>query len=107
MKLEEKIEFIANHYGFEPQCRQTIEEMAELMIALNKFLRKSVDSFEVGGTVEDACLMLKEEYKNITEEIADVQIMLYQLSVFLGNRVQVSNMMKEKIDRQLERIKRE
>ena len=30
MKLEEKIEFIANHYGYDAQSRQCIEEMGWL-----------------------------------------------------------------------------
>ena len=43
MKLEEKIEFIANHYGYDAQSRQCIEEMAELTQAINKFWRNQLD----------------------------------------------------------------
>ena len=36
MTTEQKIQYIADHYGYEPQSRQLIEEMAELTVALNK-----------------------------------------------------------------------
>ena len=39
MTAEQKIQYIADHYGYEPQSRQLIEEMAELTVALNKAWR--------------------------------------------------------------------
>jgi len=35
----QKIRYIANHYGYESQSRQCIEELAELIQAINKFHR--------------------------------------------------------------------
>ena len=40
MEIAEKIKIIAEHYGYEAQSRQCIEEMAELMQAINKLWRK-------------------------------------------------------------------
>ena len=39
MTTEQKIQYIAKHYGYEPQSRQLIEEMAELTVAINKAWR--------------------------------------------------------------------
>lgn len=104
MKLEEKIEFIANHYGYDAQSRQCIEEMAELTQAINKFWRNQLGC----GKYEllDAPVYC-EERRNIVEEIADVQITLYQLGYLLDSRLEVSEMITKKLDRQLERIKKE
>lgn len=40
MTTEQKIQYIAEYYGYETQSRQLIEEMAELTVAINKFWRK-------------------------------------------------------------------
>ena len=37
MTTEQKIQYIADHYGYEPQSRQLIEEMAELMESISTF----------------------------------------------------------------------
>ena len=67
---------IADHYGYDAQSRQLIEEMAELTQAINKYWRKDLkcgerDIFHTlkGSPTEDA----------IIEEIADVEICLSQL----------------------------
>ena len=39
MTTEQKIQYIADHYGYEPQSRQLIEEMAELIQAVCKHNR--------------------------------------------------------------------
>ena len=55
-------------YGVEPQTKMAIEEMAELTNALMKFARGRV-------TVDD-----------IVEEIADVSVMIQQLSIIFGQK---------------------
>lgn len=40
MNKQEKIQKIADTYGYDAQSRQCIEEMAELTQAINKFWRK-------------------------------------------------------------------
>lgn len=56
-------------YGEEPQCRQAMEECAELIQAINKCIR-----------YPDR----KDCHNNLIEEIADVEIMLYQLKVIFN-----------------------
>ncbi len=104
MNEEKKIRVIANHYGYDAQSRQCIEEMAELTQAINKFWRNQLGC----GKYEllDAPVYC-EERRNIVEEIADVQITLYQLGYLLDSRLEVSEIITKKLDRQLERIKRE
>ena len=104
MDEAEKIKIIAEHYGYDSQSRQCIEEMAELTQAINKFWRNQLGC----GKYEllDAPVYC-EERRNIVEEIADEQITLYQLGYLLDSRLEVSEMITKKLDRQLERIKKE
>lgn len=44
---------------------------------------------------------------NLVEEIADVQIMLWQIEYLLLSTPEVNQMITQKLNRQLERIKRE
>lgn len=85
------IEKIALHYGFDSQSRQTIEEMAELTVALSKMHRK----------------YSKENLDNIIEELADVQIMIEQMMFLTSSKNEVEQIMEQKIKRQLARIKEE
>ena len=82
------IEKIALHYGFNSQARQTIEEMAELTVALSKMHRK----------------YNKENLDNIIEELADVQIMIEQMMYLTSSKNDVEQIMEQKIKRQLERM---
>ena len=100
MEIAEKIKIIAEHYGYDAQSRQCIEEMAELTQAINKWWR-------VCGNGQRTEESIAECRYNLIEEIADVQIMLYQLGYLLDSRLEVSEMITKKLDRQLERIKGE
>ena len=53
MTTEQKIHFIADYYGYEPQSRQLIEEMAELTVALNKAWRKTFDTVDKIPNMDD------------------------------------------------------
>lgn len=98
MTTEQKIQYIADHYGYEPQSRQLIEEMAELTVALNKAWRKTFDTVDKIPNMDD------EEC--IVEEIADVEIMITQIEYLLNiSAIEVNNMIEQKLDRQIERIK--
>lgn len=79
-------------YGKEAQSRQAMEECAELIQAINKCLRYPN----------------KEECKNnLIEEIADVEIMLYQLKVMFNiDDDQVFAFKVEKAKREQERLKK-
>lgn len=95
---------IFDTYGFSAQSDVAVEEMAELTKAIMKFRR----SFYMGDEIVSESLI-----ENIAEEIADVQIMLWQLVYFLSTigfergGLAVNDIIYKKIDRQLERIKNE
>lgn len=106
MDKTEKIKAIADHYGYDAQSRQCIEEMAELTQAINKFWRNQLDcgKYELQDDQEEIPVFTKE-YDNIIDEMADVQVMLLQMAYLLKTDIQ--SMVDIKLNRQLERIERE
>ena len=56
------------HYGADNQMKQAIEELAELIVAINKYTRYPDEI---------------ETKQHVTEEIADVLIMIDQLKIIL------------------------
>lgn len=103
-EIENKIKTISELYGYDAQSRQCIEEMAELTQAINKFWRKDLKCGCEHNYLWDRSIPKETEtYKNMLEEIADVQIMLWQMEYLLN--ADVSPIIEQKLDRQLERIK--
>ena len=96
---------IAEHYGYDSQSRQLIEEMAELTVAINKLWR--VERFCDRKNIMDVKGFSYPEVKEIIEEIADVEIMLAQIKHLLGCNDEVEQEKERKILRQLERMKEE
>lgn len=92
---------IIHAYGYDAQSRQCIEEMAELTQAINKFWRKQL---KCGQIKVNQVSVQSEEYKNLVEELADVQIMLEQMSAMLGCGEDIMAIRELKLDRQMERI---
>jgi len=86
-----RIKYIADNYGYEIQSRQLQEECAELIASINQYSRKNYDSTST-------------TYDHLTEEIADVAIMLDQVIYLLGCKDKVDVWRKYKVERQLERI---
>ena len=83
-----KLEEILRHYSPEDQIVKSIEELAELQAELTRLLIKQGD------------------VKKTISEIADVLIMVNQLTIILDITPEdLENWIKFKIDRQLERIK--
>lgn len=83
-----KLEEILRHYSPEAQIVKGIEELAELQAELARLLIKQGD------------------VKKTTSEIADVLIMVNQLTIILDITPEdLENWIKFKIDRQLERIR--
>lgn len=80
---------IANYYGKDSQMLIAIEEMSEL----TKELCKNKRGYE--------------RKKEISEEIADVKIMLVQLTALFGIEKEVDDMVDYKIRRQLRRMEQE
>lgn len=100
--MEEKLLKIIKHYGVDNQLRQFNEECFELKEAIiTHELKKSVEYeiplTEIIGTKE-----------HITEEIADVTVMLLQFKEYYHiDGKDILKIMNEKIDRQLKRIEEE
>lgn len=79
-------------YGKEPQCRQAMEECAELIQVINKCIRYPNK---------------KDCRNNLIEEIADVEIMLYQLKeMFDIGEKEIFEMKEQKAKREEERLKK-
>ena len=97
-----KIKKIADAYGYDAQSRQCIEEMAELTQAINKFWRKDLKRGQL--TTLEVPIGSPQEL-SIIEEIADVQIMLWQMAYLLN--VDVIPIIEQKLDRQSERIEKD
>lgn len=105
MEIKEKIAKIADTYGYDAQSRQCIEEMAELTQAINKFWRKVLKcgrNHEIQVVKCNNNLFFPKEHDNLIEEIADVQIMLWQMEHLLG--ADITPIVEKKLNRQIGRI---
>lgn len=101
----QKIEKIARNYGYDAQSRQCIEEMAELTQAINKFWRNQLKCGDVDlsnipfGTSEE---------NNIEEELADVQIMIWQMKCLHKiSDLEFEKNIERKLNRQIDRMEEE
>lgn len=83
--------YILDFYGLRHQKAKMIEELAELIVALQKNLLTDTEDLT----------------SEILEEIADVQIMILQLLSYKGEYSKVYEIMDYKLNRQIERIKAE
>ena len=97
-----KIQKIADTYGYDAQSRQCIEEMAELTVAINKYYCGMKDFREHLNPPSPKKPLPLKELDNLVEEIADVQIMLLQMTYLLN--ADVIPIIEQKLDRQVERI---
>ena len=98
--MKEDVLKIINHYGVMPQLKYFQSEVFELNEAIidaehNRYI----------GIVREPC---ESCIKHIAEEIADVIVMLYQFQEYYNiSDDEIDEIMIEKIDRQLDRIKSE
>lgn len=91
---KETLKLIADEYGLHSQCRQAVEEMAELTQAITKFWRyKGVNQTEIS---------LYREH--IIEELADVEVMILQLKYLFKCEDAVEKIKAEKVERELGRM---
>ena len=65
---------IAEHYGYDAQSNQLVEECAELIQAVSKYRRAKATGVQP---------TLNLVFENLVEEIADVEIMLEQVKYLL------------------------
>lgn len=86
-----------NIYG-DKQYMTAVEEMAELMQAIGKYLRINYSG------CDDVSQIQKEAVNNITEEMADVYVMLEQLQIMLNiKNGDIHEVINRKLNRQYER----
>lgn len=90
MNDEEKYKEIMCYYGFEAQREQLVEELSELIQAVQKCKRKGD----------------KESYEHFKEELADAIIMCTQMYNFVGTD-EIDRIIEQKLDRQIQRIRKE
>ena len=95
--MKNKVLRIINNYGVIPQLKYMQTEMFEFVEAIIKYENIPNGIYE----------HIKNEYKeHIAEEIADCTVMLKQFQYYYGiEDKEIEEVMKYKIDRQLERIK--
>lgn len=83
-------------YGNQSQLDMVVEELAELIQAIQKLKRNSIN----GKIKRDS-----KEVKNVISEMADVTIMLFQLQQIVGiTDESIFNEMNRKLDRLKKRI---
>lgn len=86
-----------NIYG-DKQYMTAVEEMAELMQAISKYLRITYSG------CSDAARIQKEAINSITAEMADVYVMLEQLQLMLNiKNADIQSVINRKLNRQFER----
>lgn len=104
MNTDQKIRHIANHYGFESQSRQLMEECGELTQAVNKMWRVKKRYASISGKTIKEC----EAENNLIGEMADISIMIAQLQELLGiSNDSIADEIDFKLDREIERIQKE
>lgn len=90
----ETLEAAILKYGAENQIDMAIEEMSELTKALLKEHRQAKKGFDVSAA--ETFEMLEDD---ISEEMADVIIMLVQLQMIFNNKEEVSRYINSKVER--------
>ena len=90
--MEEKLLKIINHYGYRNQLRKLSEECYEL-----------IESIIDGELLE----LDNKAIEHITEEIADVMVMLEQFKFYYGiSSEEITKIFRSKVDRQLGRMEK-
>lgn len=93
--MKEKLLEIIDHYGVMKQLKYIHSEYFELDEAIMNYINDETYYEEVE----------KNDINHIAEEIADVMVMLKQFQYYYGiTDEQIENIMKSKIERQLNRI---
>lgn len=104
--MKDKLLKIINHYGIIPQLKYFQSEVFELNEAIIKHENKSA----LLKTIESMNKATNKQYmvqsiENIKEEVADILVMLTQFIDYYDlNLEEIKDVMKYKIDRQIERI---
>lgn len=103
MNITAELKKIAEHYGYEEQSNQLIEECAELIQAVSKYRRTATMPY-----TKQVASKQQTSLDNLVEEIADVEVMLEQIKYLLQipeEDIQITKLYK--INRTKERIAEE
>ena len=102
--MKEDLLKIINHYGIDNQLKYIHSEYYELDESILKEMEIAFNSEGDFGDRE----ALRKAKKHITEELADVMVMLKQFQYYYEiSDEEIDNVMKYKVQRQLERIDKE
>ena len=93
--MKEKIQKIADHYGLQHRLNKSVEELIELVQAIQEY------SLKLGMRDDEIST------EHVAEEIADVKIMIAQLEYLLELEEEVKDRVEFKLNRQMDRIKLE
>ena len=97
--MKDKLLEIINHYGIYKQLKYIHSEYFELdeaIIDAEKFKPKSFTQLNIN---------LEDYINHVTEELADVMVMLKQFQYYYEiSDEEIEKIMQKKVDRQLERI---
>jgi NTP pyrophosphatase (non-canonical NTP hydrolase) len=74
MNIAEEARMIAEHYGYEEQSNQLVEECAELVQAISKYRRAKKKGIPP---------ITQMMFENLVEELADVSLMIEQVKHLL------------------------
>ena len=97
--MEDKLLQIINNYGVNNQLRKFNEEAFELQEAIFYCENDECNCYDE---------VFKNNKKHITEELADVMVMLMQFKEYYNiDGKEIMNIIEYKIDRQLSRIAKE
>lgn len=109
MSILEENKRIADHYGYEAQSNQLVEECAELIQAVNKYRRAKGRGKVLSPVLEPSQADRDREQvalDSLIEEIVDVEIMLEQVKYLLQIPEEDLIAVKQyKINRTKERMK--
>lgn len=100
--MDERSLRIMKKRGYDYQSRQIVEEMSELMQALNKYWRYDLK----GGTIpyEEAVKEPTPTRLSVIEELADVKVCLSQMIHFFNCEDKVLEIENQKLNRAIKSI---
>lgn len=90
VQYKHDLEYISEHYGLSDQLGQTKKELLELI--------EAIEDYEKSPSIE--------HYNHVSEEIADVENMTFQIKMLMKSENAVNKIKQFKVDRQLRRIAR-
>lgn len=96
--MDDRIKRIADHYGYEAQSRQLMEEMGELAQAVNKLWR-----FDKGYIDGDRRALVE----SVAKEVADVNIMTRQIAYLTNCEKLAGDLINRVLDKKVGEIEPE